>query len=241
MDWLKRIFRRDRLYAEVSQSIREHLEEKTEVLMENNMSREEASRAARLEFGNVTQIEERSREAWQWPKLESVWADLRLALQQLTASPAFTLTTLATLALGIGATTAIFSVVNTVLLKPLTYPDPDRLALFFETDGQREFAAVSIPEFQFWQEQDNLFQDISASNTDSIGLNLTGDRPELVHGLHVTEIFLFIRSANSPRAHLYYDRGKSKRGPDGCLELRPVEESLRCGSTHRRQEHFVGR
>src|ERR1700733_247627 len=197
MDCHKRTFRRDRLYAEVSQSIREHLEEKIEDLIDSGMSREEASRAARLEFGNVTRIEERSREVWQWPKLESVWADLRLALQQFTASPAFTLTALATLALGIGATTATFSVVNTVLLKPLTYPDPDRLALFFETDGKREFAAVSIPEFHFWQEQDNLFQDISASNTDSIGLNLTGDRPEVVHGLHVTENYFHLFGAQT--------------------------------------------
>jgi putative ABC transport system permease protein len=197
MGWLKRIFRRDRLYAEASQSIREHLEEKIEVLIENGMSREEASRAARLEFGNVTQIEERSREVWQWPKLESVWADLKLALKQLTASPAFTLTALATLALGIGATTAIFSVVNTVLLKPLAYPDPDRLALFFETDGQRAFAVVSIPEFHFWQEQENLFQDISASDTDSIGLNLTGDRPDVVHGLHVTENYFHLFGAQT--------------------------------------------
>lgn len=197
MDWLKRVFRRDRLYAEVSQSIREHLEEKIEVLMEKGMSREEASRAARLEFGNVTRIEERSREVWQWPKFESVAADLRLASQQLLSSPAFTLTALATLALGIGATTAIFSVVNTVLLKPLAYPDPDRLALFFETDGQREFAAVSIPEFYFWQEQSNLFEDLSASDTDSVGLNLTGDRPEVVHGLHVTENYFHLFGAQT--------------------------------------------
>ena len=197
MDWLKRTFRRDRLYAEVSQSIREHLEEKIEDLIDSGMSREEASRAARLEFGNVTRIEERSREVWQWPKLESVWADLRLALQQFTASPAFTLTALATLALGIGATTAIFSVVNTVLLKPLTYPDPDHLALFFETDGQRAFSAVSIPEFHFWQEQSNLFQDLSASDTDSIGLNLTGDHPEVVHGLHVTEKYFHLFGAQT--------------------------------------------
>lgn len=197
MDWFKRIFSRDRLYAEVSQLIREHLEEKIEVLMAKGMSREEASRAARLEFGNVTRIEEHSREVWQWPKLESVWADLRLALQQFIASPAFTLTALATLALGIGATTAIFSVVNTVLLKPLAYPDPDRLALFFETDGQREFAAVSIPEFHFWQEQSNLFQDLSASDTDSVGLNLTGDHPEVIHGLHVTENYFHLFGAQT--------------------------------------------
>jgi hypothetical protein len=169
MNWVKRIFRRDRLYAETSQSIREHLEE---VLIENGMSREEASRAARLEFGNVTQIEERSREVWQWPILESVWADLKLALKQLTASPAFTLTAFATLALGIGATTAIFSVVNTVLLKPLTYPDPGRLALFFETDGQRAFAVVSIPEFHFWQEQENLFQQTSRDADNANGLRI---------------------------------------------------------------------
>ena len=90
MDWLNRIFRRNRRYAEISQSIRGHLEEKIEVLMEKGMSWEVVSRAARLEFGGiVTRMEERSREVWQWPKLESVWADLRLALQQFIASPAF--------------------------------------------------------------------------------------------------------------------------------------------------------
>ena len=91
------------------------------------MARKEAEQAARREFGNVALIEERSREAWQWPTLESVLADLKLTLRRLRKSPGFAATVLLTLAIGIGANTAVFSVVNSVLLKPLPYPDSGRL------------------------------------------------------------------------------------------------------------------
>jgi hypothetical protein len=73
MQWLKQIFSRKRRYDELAASIREHLEEKIECLTEEGMSREEATRAARREFGNVTLMEERSREVWQWPTVESIW------------------------------------------------------------------------------------------------------------------------------------------------------------------------
>jgi hypothetical protein len=133
MRWFKQLFSRQPRYDELSASIREHLAEKIDALMEAGMSRGDAESSARREFGNVTLIEERSREVWQRPKLESFWADLKLSFYQLRRAPAFTLTALAALALGIGTTTAVFSVVNTVILKPLTYPKPDRLVLFFES------------------------------------------------------------------------------------------------------------
>ena len=120
MRWFKQLFSRQPRYDELSACIREHLEEKIDALMEGGMSREDAESSARREFGNVTLIEERSREVWQWPKLESFWADLKVSIYQLRRAPAFTLTALAALALGIGTTTAVFSVVNTVILKPLT-------------------------------------------------------------------------------------------------------------------------
>ena len=91
------------------------------------MTREQAKQAAQREFGNVTRIEERSREVWQWRTLESVLADLKLALRRLRKSPRFAVTILLTLAIGIGANTAVFSVVDSVLLKPLPYPDSNRL------------------------------------------------------------------------------------------------------------------
>src|SRR6202167_5971303 len=130
MRWFKQLFSRQQRYDELSASIREHLEEKIDALMEGGMSREDAENSARREFGNVTLIEERSREVWQWPKLESFWADIKLSVYQRRKTPPLTLAALAAVALGIGQTTSVFSVVNAVILKPLTYPTPGRLVLF---------------------------------------------------------------------------------------------------------------
>jgi putative ABC transport system permease protein len=204
MRWFKQLFSRQQRYDELSASIREHLAEKIDALMEDGMSREGAESSARREFGNVTLIEERSREVRRWPKLESFWADLKLSFYQLRRAPAFTLTALAALALGIGTTTAVFSVVNTVILKPLTYPKPDRLVLFFESSPRGgTFPVASFPEFSFWQQQSNLFQDVSATNTDGIGMNLTGEQPKLVHGINVTSDYFRLYGARILLGHAF--------------------------------------
>src|SRR5580704_1314038 len=127
MQWLSRIFRRGGLYGDLAEEMREHMEEKTEQLMRGGMSREEAEHAARRAFGNATVIEERGREVWQWPRLESIWADVKFAVRQLAKSPAFTATAVLTLALGIGANTGIFTLMHALLLKSLPIPEPDRL------------------------------------------------------------------------------------------------------------------
>jgi predicted permease len=106
-------------------------------------------------------------------------------------NPGFTIAVLAALALGIGANTAIFTVVNTVLLKPLTYPDADRMVEFFHhpASGGGLLASnlASIPIFRLYQRQTAVFQDVAAYDFTSPGFNLTGDRPEQLHGIHVTE------------------------------------------------------
>src|ERR1700751_5256427 len=101
MSWFARLFRRDDLYNDLAEEMREHLEEKTEQFMREGMSREEAEHAARRAFGNATLIEERGREAWQWPRLESLLADAKFALRRIRNSPGFAATAILTLALGI--------------------------------------------------------------------------------------------------------------------------------------------
>ncbi|HEX8813679.1 MAG TPA: ABC transporter permease, partial [Terracidiphilus sp.] len=138
------LFFRRRRYDDISVSIQEHIEERTEELMAEGMAPAEASAAARREFGNVTLMEERSREAWQWPTLESLLSDVKFALRRLRKAPGFTATILLTLAIGIGANTAVFSVVNGVLLKPLAYPHSERLvALRLDAPGLGGLSSTS--------------------------------------------------------------------------------------------------
>jgi putative ABC transport system permease protein len=212
MAWFKQFFSRQCRYGELSESIQEHLAEKIEDLMERGMSREEAVRTARREFGNVTLIEERSREVWQWPTFESVWADLKLTLYQLRKSPVFTATVIATLALCIGANIAIFSVIDTVLLKPLSYPNPDRLVQFLLKFPQGSTPSSSIADFRLWREQTRAFQDVSAYDFEGNGLSLTGDVPEEVHGVHVTADYFRLFGAPTLLGRTFTEEETSPNG-----------------------------
>jgi putative ABC transport system permease protein len=187
MALFKQLFFRQRRYRELTESIHEHLEELTAELKEQGMSREEAVRAAHREFGNVTLMEERSREVWQWPTLESVWADIKLTVHQLRKSPVFTATVIATLALGVGANGAIFSVIDTLLLRPLSYPNADRLVQFLLKSPQGgTVPSSSIADFRLWREQSSAFEDVSAFDFKGNELSLGGDTPEAFSGVHVT-------------------------------------------------------
>jgi macrolide transport system ATP-binding/permease protein len=152
MGWLKEISSRRRRYSELAESIREHLEEKIENLMEDGLSREEATRTAHREFGNVTLIEERSREVWRWPRLESVWGDVKFAIRQLRRNPGFSVTVALTLALSIGANTAIFSIVNALLLRTLPYAHPERMGtIYARTTGSESSDARRTIDGEQWE------------------------------------------------------------------------------------------
>lgn len=147
--------------------------------------------------GNIMLIEERSRAVWQCFTFESLWTDLKLTIYQLRKSPVFTATVIATLALGIGANTAIFSVIDTVLLKPLSYPGPDRIVQFLLTFPEGPRPSSSIADFRLWREQTRAFQDVSAYDFEGVGLSLTGDVPQEVHAVHVTADYFRLFGAST--------------------------------------------
>lgn len=194
MSWFEQIFRRRNLDNDLAEEMRGHLEEKTEQLMRlENLSREQARTAALRAFGNPTLVQTRSREVWQWPALESLFADLKFAFRRLRKSPAFAATVLLTLAVGIGANTAVFSVVNSVLLQPLPYPDASRLvALRLNAPGAEGLASIEkglplSPSMYFtFSENNSTFKSLGIWNTRKA--NVTGlARPDEVNVTYLTD------------------------------------------------------
>lgn len=155
------MFARRRRYRELAESMREHLSERVEALIDEELSRTDAEYQARKEFGNVTRIEEQSRAVWQGPHVESVWADAKYALRQMRRNPGFAATAIGTLALGIGAAAAMFTVVDHVLLRPLPYKDAGRLVTMEERGSDPRFSSpapwVDIAE---WRAESRSLQDI---------------------------------------------------------------------------------
>lgn len=127
--------RRQYLASELEQEIDAHLQFLIEENLKQGMTPDEARTAARREFGNTAVVQERSYQSWQFPGLESLLQDIRYALRGFVKAPALPLLVILTLAVGIGANTAIFSFVNAVLLRPLPYPAADRLAILWSGLG----------------------------------------------------------------------------------------------------------
>jgi predicted permease len=163
MMWLKRLFSRRRLYGELSEEIRGHLEEKIEELAASGMSRKEAAAAARRQFGNITLIEEDSRTIWRWPSIESFFMDVRYGLRTLRRSPGFTAVAVLTLALGIGANAAIFGLLDSALLRALPFRDPERLVHVWTTDAGGDLHTPSPPEYLALRKNSRAFEEISGT------------------------------------------------------------------------------
>ena len=185
MSWVRRVFGRGRVYGDLSEEIREHLEEKIEELVAEGVPREAAEAKARKEFGNVTLMEERGREVWQWPRVESFFADVRYGLRMLRKSPGFTAVAVLTLALGIGANTAIFSVVNTVLLRPLPYPHADRLVFMGQWSQDIPSMSISMADFDDWRTMETVFSSMVAYQATNVTLSGQGE-PERLQVRRVT-------------------------------------------------------
>ena len=138
--------------------------------------------------------------------------DLKHALHLFRKSPGFTLAAVSALALGIGANTAVFTVVNAVLLKPLGYPDAARLVLFDIMEPEGRYPNASIPNFRIYREQTSVFSDVAAFDNGGPGLNLTGERPEQVQGMHVSQSYFRMMGAPVLLGRTFTPQEDSPRG-----------------------------
>ena len=128
--------------------------------------------------------------------VDAISRDIHFAVRSLLKAPGFTVVAILVMAVGIGANTAVFSVVNTVLLKPLTYPDPHSLVHLMNIGDQGSFRGANVPKFNIWRQQTGVFQHVAAFDTGGAGLNLTGnDQPEQVQGVHVSADYFSILGA----------------------------------------------
>ncbi len=220
MNWLRQLFSRRRMYAELSEEIREHLEEKTDELVARGMSREEAIYAARREFGNVNLVEEDGRDVWRWPSIENFFADVRHGLRMLRRNPVFTTVGLMTIAIGIGANAAVFSVVNSVLLKPLNYPNSqDLVALHQIAPGAAGLAdfrngLLLSPSMYFtYAEQNRTFQALGVWVPGAA--NVTGvAEPEQVRAVYVSDGALQTLAVPPAAGRWLSQADQDPRGPE---------------------------
>ncbi|MFZ0819933.1 MAG: ABC transporter permease [Candidatus Acidiferrales bacterium] len=181
---LKRFFRREKWDEERSRELHAYLETETTENIARGMSPSDARDAARRKLGNITQVREEIYHMNSLGFLETLWQDLRFAFRMLRKNPGFTAVAILTLALGIGANTAIFSLINGVLLRPLPYRDPDRLTMVWgkNDDGTRD--NVGYATYLEWKAQNKSFQELALYSSWQPTLQI--GEPEHLNGLRVT-------------------------------------------------------
>ena len=188
--WLrvKALVRRRELDRDLDDELQFHLAMRQQKLREQGVPPDEAPYAARRQFGNVTRFKETSRELWGFRGLESIAQDLHFGLRQLRRNPGFTVVAVLTLALGIGANTAIFSVVEGVMLAPLPYSQPDRLVAIWESHPNAPHVWISYPNFRDWQRSARSFEQLVAFAWQGSDLTSPGT-PEHLEGIFLSSGF----------------------------------------------------
>ena len=184
---LHSLLHRNRMEQDLDDEVQFHIEMRTRQHIESGMAPDQARRTAARAFGNSVSIRERTRDAWGLGSLEMLWQDVSYAVRTIGRSPGFTVATVLTLALAIGANTAVFSVVNSVLLAPLPFPDPDRLVALREMSRNGDPTNTSFTTYVDWK-QSQTFEHIAAFR--SWGPTLAGESgAERLTGLRVSESF----------------------------------------------------
>jgi putative ABC transport system permease protein len=215
---LRALMRKSEIEHELDEELRYHIERQTEQNVRLGMNPEEARHEARKAFGGVEQAKERSRDAHGMRWIGDLWQDLRYGARMLVKNPGFTLIASLTLALGIGANTAIFSVVNAVLLRPLPYTEPERLVFIGGADarnpeGPKITDACSYPDFFDWRERNQSFDSMAAYH--SATLTMTGNEaPALLSG-QVVSAELFDVFKARPYLGRVFTRADEKVGGEG--------------------------
>src|SRR5215471_7734385 len=176
------LFRRRSESTHLPKEIEFHLEQQVAENLAKGMSAEEARLAALRRFGNPTLLHEETRTTWSWNWMEKVWRDLRYGQRTLRRAPGFSLVAIAVMALGIGATTSLFTIVRSVLLKPLPFRNPDNLVMVYDhftqfKGEQYMYNTVAPADYYDWRNQTHGFEDMAAWRWEAG--NVTGDHAEL--------------------------------------------------------------
>jgi putative ABC transport system permease protein len=189
MSWTQ-FFRRKRMMEDLDQDIRDFIERETQDNIERGMSPEEARYAALRKFGNVTRVKEETQEVWTFVWPEQLWQDVRVGLRQLRRNPGFAGVAVLTLALGIGVNTAIFSVVNAVLLRPLPFAAPQQLVSAVSTRLRGNVPDnASYPDFADWRAQNHVFSQMAAYDTDNFTLTGQGEAMHIQGAVVSADLF----------------------------------------------------
>jgi len=185
---------RARLEHDLERELRYHVDRRVDDMMKDGLSEAEARKQASIEFGGVAQVQEEVRDTWTWAWLDALVADVRYAARGLAKSWGVSSGIIAVLALGIGATVAIFSVVNTVLLQPLAYPDADRIISIetVSTNTARISPDVSGPDFLDWQTQNNVFEQMAVSYGGNDFATMVGDRAVFANARYISADFFAV-------------------------------------------------
>lgn len=204
------LFRRERVEGETEEELRAHVQKRTGDLQRSGLTRAEAHRQASIEFGNHEKFKEECREERGGFWLETVWTDIRFGARMLRRSPGFTAVAVLTLALGIGANTAIFSVVNAVLIRPLPYPDANRLTLIWSAWGKETRGPASGPEMMELRKRMRAFDEIGGIWATTGTITGTAE-PEQVRLAFTTANFLPLL-AERPQLGRFFGPGEDRRG-----------------------------
>jgi hypothetical protein len=218
---LRSLFRKERVEGELDEELRAFLEMAAEEKMKQGMSRKDALRTVRLERGTPEAAKEVVRSAGWESFVETCWQDLRFAARMLRKSPGFTAVAVLTLALGIGANTAVFTVVNGVLLQPMPFPEADRILLvsLAPRGGPFEWQpGISDRDYLAFRDQDQAFESV-ASFTKGTTANLTGaGDPVQIPVTYVTTQF-FATLRKNPEIGRGFLAGEDEPGRDNVVLL----------------------